>query len=311
MFSVRENCKACVDLLIDHGVDLDLPDPDGVSPLLLAILNANWDIAKQLITAGADVNQWDMFGQAPLFAAAGNRTDPGLTLDGIMNETDGLTIVRLLLEQGANPEMELFYRPARSRGGPLSRGTTPLIQAASNGDVQVMKLLMDFGADANQPQANLETPVSALAGARADQDSLVEGLHLLAQASADLNVMAVPHHLQRARGGTPLHYAVRARNDKVVQALVELGADIDSKDIDGLTALDYAEARGYIGFLSLRQPANTRMAQLLRDLGANEELAVTPFWPNIGPPFFYPGSIFPLDPETEKHALVPGSIDHQ
>lgn len=311
MYSVRENCKICVDLLVKSGVDLDLTDPDGVSPLLLAALNANWDIARRLIEAGADVNQWDMFGQAPLFAAVSGRNNAGLTVDGIMNETDGLAIVKMLLENGAYPEMELFYRPAKTRGGPLSRGTTPLIAAASNGDVEVMQLLLDHGARADKPQANLETPVSVIAGARGNQDALVEGLHLLASGGANMNVMAVPHHLQRARGGTPLHYAVRARNDKVVAALVELGADVNASDFDGLTALDYAEARGYIGFLGQRPAPNKRMAQLLRDLGATEELAVTPFWPNIGPPFFYPGNIFSLDPEVEKHALVPGSVDHQ
>lgn len=311
MYAVRENCKACVELLIQQGVELDLPDPDGVSPLLLAVLNSHWDIADLLIEAGADINQWDMFGQAPLFAAAGNREDAGLTVDGIMNQTDGLTIMRKLLEQGAYPDMELFYRPARARGGPLSRGTTPLIRAADNGDVAAVKLLLEYGAQADKPQADLQTPVSVLASARGNQEELVAGIQLLAEAGADLDVMAVPHHLQRARGGTPLHYAVRARNDKVVAALVNLGADIDGMDIDGLTALDYAESRGYIGFLGLRQPPNTKMAAQLRSLGASEELDTTPYWPNIGPPFFYPGSIFPLDPATEKHALVPGSIDHQ
>lgn len=312
MYAVRENCKACVEVLIDHGVDLDIADPDGVSSLLLAILNANWDIAKMLIDAGADIQQWDMFGQAPLFAAVANRRDSGLTVDGIMNETDGLAIITLLLEKGANPNMQLFYRPAKARGGPLSRGTTPLIVAASGGDVEVMKLLLDFGAEADLPQADLQTPVSALAASRAQggQD-LVEGLKLLVDAGADLNVMAVPHHLQRARGGTPLHYAVRANNSRMVQALVELGADINGKDIDGLTALDYAESRGHITFGQLRQAPNARMAQLLRELGATVELAGTPFWPNVGPPFYYPWHIFPLDPETERHALVPGSIDHQ
>jgi len=317
MYAVRENCKSCVDLLVKNAADLDQTDPDGVSPLLLAVLNSNWDIAKRLIEARANVNQWDIFGQAPLFAAAGRRTESGLTVDGIMNETDGLIVVRMLLEKGAYPNMELFYRPARERGGrqaavaPISRGTTPLIQAASNGDVEVVRLLLEHGAIADKPQANLETPVSAIAGTRGDQDDLVAGLQLLVDAGADLNVLATPHHLQRARGGTPLHYAVRAGNDKVAAALVELGADINAKDFDGLTALDYAEARGYIGFGGPRQRANTEMAQFLRSLGATEELDVMPFWPNIGPPFFYPGSIYPLDAEQERHALIPGSVDHQ
>jgi ankyrin repeat protein len=193
----------------------------------------------------------------------------------------------------------------------LSRGTTPLIRAASNGDLDLVKLLLEYGAEADLPQADLQTPVSALAGARGNQDQLLEALDVLIAAGVDLNVMAVPHHLQRARGGTPLHYAVRARNDKMVQALVEFGTDIDGKDIDGLTALDYAESNGHIGFLSLRQPPNPKIAELLRTLGAKDELGFTPFWPNVGPPFYYPWHIFPLDPAIEVNALVPGSIDHQ
>ncbi|MDT8397331.1 MAG: ankyrin repeat domain-containing protein [Pseudomonadales bacterium] len=311
LYAARENCKACVDVLIAHEVDLDKPDPDGVSPLLLAILNNNWDIAGRLIGAGADVQQWDIFGQAPLFAAVASRDDVGYKVNEPLNETDGMSVVRLLLEQRANPNMQLFFRPARARGGPLSRGTTPLIMAASKGDADVIKLLLQYGAEADLPQADLQTPVSALMMARAPDEQLVEGLKALVAAGADVNVRAVPHHLQRVRGGTPLHYAVRARHDKAIEALVAAGADIDARDVDGLTALDYAMGRGFIGFLGSRQPPNTRLADLLRGLGATEELDVTPFWPNVGPPFYYPWSIFPLDPAAQARALVPGSFDHQ
>src|SRR5262245_45998433 len=58
LYAARENCQACVKVLLDNKADIDLADPDGVSPLLLAIMNSNWDLAKQLMLAGADVNQW-------------------------------------------------------------------------------------------------------------------------------------------------------------------------------------------------------------------------------------------------------------
>lgn len=311
LYAIRENCLSCVEILIENKVDLDLPDPDGTSPLLLAIHNTRWDIAKRLIDAGADVQQWDTFGQAPLLAIASRRDDmraePGLPL----NETNGTQIMQMLLERGANPNMQLFMRPAKQRGGPMSRGTTPLIIAAASGDPEAIRLLLEHGAEVNLPQADLQTAVSAIAGARGNPDRLVEGLKLLVDAGADVNVRSVPHHLQRNRGGTPLIFAARNNNAKMVEALVAAGADIDATDIDGLTALDHAMARHQVPFLQMRQPPNTRMADLLRNLGATKELGVEPFWPNVGPPFYYPWSIFPLDPAAEAAALVPGSFDHQ
>ena len=69
LYAVRENCKACVDVLIKHHANILLPDPDGIAPLTLAMMNGNWDVAGRLILAGADVNQWDIYGQAPLHVA--------------------------------------------------------------------------------------------------------------------------------------------------------------------------------------------------------------------------------------------------
>ncbi|HEY0961022.1 MAG TPA: ankyrin repeat domain-containing protein [Pseudomonadales bacterium] len=311
MYAIRENCLACVQVLIEGGADLNKPDPEGVSPLTLAIINAHWDAAKALIDANADVQQWDNFGQAPLLAAVGRRSDNGLNPNQPPQETDGLAIVRMLLERGANPNMQLFLRPSKSRGGPLSRGTTPLIVAASNGDLEVIELLLQHGAKADLPQADLQTPISALAGARGDPERLTAALDALIAAGADPNVVAVHHHLQRTRGGAPLHYAVRAGNEAMAEALVARGADINIVDKDGLTALDHAMQRNQIPFLAMRRPPNTQLADKLRSLGANKELDTTPFWPNVGPPFYYPWSVFPLDPQDELTALVPGSFDHQ
>ena len=119
LYAARENCIACVDVLLKNKADIDLPDPDGVSPLLLAIMNANWDLAKQLIAAGADVNQWDIYGEAPLLTAVDlrNRIDGGRASIDPTNTTKGLAIVNLLLERGADPNMQLLFKPANVRGG--------------------------------------------------------------------------------------------------------------------------------------------------------------------------------------------------
>ena len=124
LYAARENCAACVDVLLKNKVDIDLPDPDGVSPLLLAIMNANWDLTKQLVLAGADVNQWNIFGEAPLVTAIDlrNRIDGGRASIDAPNTTSGLAIVKLLLERGADPNMQLFFKPANARGDDLYAG---------------------------------------------------------------------------------------------------------------------------------------------------------------------------------------------
>lgn len=128
----------------------------------------------------------------------------------------------------------------------------------------------------------------------------MELIKFLAAEGADVNLMASRHFLQRSRGGSPLHYAVRGGgNRQVIQTLVDLGLDINAKDEDGLTALDYAMGRGYVPFLQMAQPPNKPLADYLRSLGANVELEKTPDWPPQGPPIataVYDSVIWPVDP---------------
>jgi hypothetical protein len=42
LYAARENCMACVDVLLKSKADVNLPDPEDASPLLVAIMNANW-----------------------------------------------------------------------------------------------------------------------------------------------------------------------------------------------------------------------------------------------------------------------------
>ena len=168
LYAARENCPACVEVLLKNRADIDLPDPDGVSPLLVAIMNANWDLAQQLIAAGADVNQWDIYGESPLLTAIDqrNRIDGGHASIDPLNTTTGLAIVKLLLERGANPNMQLFFKPANARGAVSTRGATPLIRAATNGDLEVVKLLLAHGADATLYMADRQTPIHAVLAGR-------------------------------------------------------------------------------------------------------------------------------------------------
>ena len=82
--------------------------------------------------------------------------------------------------------------------------------------------------------------------------------------------------------------------------LVSLGEDVNAKDEDGLTALDYAMGRGYVPFLQSAKPPNKDLADALRKLGyASAELDKTPDWPPQGAPYgtaVYDAVIWPVDP---------------
>ena len=312
LYAARENCIACVDVLLANGADIDLPDPDGVSPLQVGIMNANWDLAKRLIEAGADVDQWDIYGEAPLFTTVGlhTRVDGGRASIDPLNETRGIDILRLLLERGADPNMQLFFRPANVRGSTNTRGSTPLIRAANNGDVDVVKLLLENGADPTIYMADRQTPIHAVLAGRNSERQALELIRILHDAGTDVNVVALVNHREEVRGGTALHYAVRKRYKDVIKLLADYGIDMNAKDQDGLTALDYTQSRGFMAFMALQTPVYEEEAALLHELGANVEMGQNPVWPVLGPPQGVWADIWPLgEPRVYAPIYTHATID--
>jgi ankyrin repeat protein len=53
LYAVREGCTECVTYLIEADADIHADDPEGISPLIMACLNAHWDAARLLVEAGA------------------------------------------------------------------------------------------------------------------------------------------------------------------------------------------------------------------------------------------------------------------
>ena len=102
LYAAREGCTACIGELIRGGADINLPDPSGTTPLVLALMNLRFDAAQTLIDLGADIQAWDFYGQTPLYAAvdmdtvpAGGRPDVAST-----DATTALDIIRVLIARG-------------------------------------------------------------------------------------------------------------------------------------------------------------------------------------------------------------------
>ena len=257
LYAVRENCIACVNALLDAGADINKPDPDNVSPLILSLVNLRYDMAMNLIERGAEINQWDYFGRTPLYAAVDTHLVPGRSNRGdlpAVEKHNAYEVAKLLLEKGANPNLSLkLYPPAREivydRGNDfnvMNTGATPIQHAAYMGDTQMMKLLLEHGADWSQPNAYGVTPMIALTSKSTNENTrssgkteldVMQGLDVLLKAGADLNQKGGRF------GETPLHTSARMNWSVVVSFLVENGADLYAKDDRDLIPLDYATGK--------------------------------------------------------------------
>ena len=148
MYAARGNCGECVEVLLKHKADVNLADPSFVVPLSIAMMNGNWDIAKRLVEAGADVNQWDMNGSSPLHVAIANMNSAGSRnpLDQDKpNKASGRELIKMLLDRGANPNQQLYW--GAGFGASADRGMTPFLAACGTGDIELVKLLLEHGAN--------------------------------------------------------------------------------------------------------------------------------------------------------------------
>jgi ankyrin repeat protein len=259
LFATREGCMDCVKALVEKGAKLDLADPEGVTPLITAVFNTRFDVAKYLIEKGANIDKWDWWGRSPLYLAVDYNTLPhgGRPDQPALDETLPIDVIRLLLDKGANPNLQLkLFPPYRSTGndrgldGMLTVGTTPLLRAAKAQDAPAIKLLLEHGAIIDLPNNQGMTPMVAASGmgsTDADTRGYYGTADVEARAIASLDLILAHGGEINGRAGrfqqTPLDGAAFWGWNKVVQHLLEKGADINETDSRGFTAVDYAMGR--------------------------------------------------------------------
>ena len=259
MFASREGCLDCVTALVEKGASIDRPDPEGVTPLLWAIWNTRFDVAKYLIDHGANVGRFDWWGRTPLYLAVDYVTLPhgGRPDQPSLDRTLPIDIVRLLLEKGADPNPQLkMIAPLRATGNDrgldpmLSPGTTPLIRAAKAMDVESMKALIDHGADitlANSRNMTATLAASGMGSTDADTRGYFTTSDVQERAIAALDLMLRSGGPINGKAGqfaqVPLHGVAFWGWNRVVEYLLQKGADINLADSRGYTAVDYAMGR--------------------------------------------------------------------
>ena len=241
LYESREDGVRVAELLLAHGTEVDTrSNLNHWTPLHVASQHGKIEIVRLLLDRGATVNAEAKHGEKPLHFVLYRKHN---------SQEEGVRIAQLLLERGADVNTR--------RNDHL----TPLHLATEFGNLEIVRLLLDYGAD---PEANAEgsmgeKPLHKVSygkyGSR--EDNGVSVAKLLLEHGADVNT-------RRDDRRTPLHFASLFGNFEIVQLFIDHRAEVDPMDDLGNTPL-HDVSRGKYEF----QEDGVRVAQLLLDHGAD------------------------------------------
>jgi ankyrin repeat protein len=305
LFAVRNAHIDTAVALLKRGANVNDVATDGSSALSIAAVNAYFELASVLLDHGANPNLPDPRG-SPLHTVAWLRkpgadgaAGVGNTPIGTPQQTGGVTAIQLarkLLAHGANPNTRVEWNEPRfgKEGGTARnppnirlgrhllsyRGATPFYVAAKNGDIELMRLLVEFKADPAITSLTGVTPLMVAAGldtwegetpgpfTGVPEAERLEAVKFAVSLGGDVNARAnfgdypmegaveytllyYPHNIDklldlgvgdpRWNGSTPLIGAIMSNQPSIVQYLVDQGADVRTQTTLGWTPLNVAE----------------------------------------------------------------------
>ncbi len=276
LFAVRHNQAETLAALVAGGADVDDTLPSGLSALCLATLNAHYDLGVWLLEQGADPNAddqgWTALHQL-IWARRPNLgyNNPAPIPTGRLSD---LEFVEALVAHGANINALETKEPRGADGSGslvgyrnvLNRvGATPFLLAAKAVDLELMRHLIELGADPLLPNEDGTTPLMVAAGVGiwAVGESPGTNEEALEAVKFMLELGDSPTTVD-ANGDTALHGAVIRGSEPLVRFLLDLGAELEAENEKGWTPLTIAKGVFYSN-TGKRWP---EMERLLIELGA-------------------------------------------
>jgi len=202
--------------------EVNVPDPDGTTPLAWAVQSDNLAITQLLLQSGANSRAANRYGITPLSLACTNNNP---------------AIANVLLNAGADANAV------------TSGGQTVLMIAAKAGNAAIVKDLLEHGAAVNAAdpvygenalmlaaEENHAAAVQVLIAHGATVDARSKALHFPQDSFGLEGVQTtLPHG-----DWTALMYAARQGSLDATRVLLKSGAEINMVDPDGTTALVFA-----------------------------------------------------------------------
>jgi uncharacterized protein len=258
LFAVRQGHMASVQALLEAGADVNqVSVGDHTSPLLMATINGQFDLAMFLLGKGAKATLTSDAGTTPLYATINVQWAPKSLYPQptaqYQQQTGHLALMEALIKAGADVNARLnkhlwFMSYNFDLLGVNTEGATPFWRAAYGLDIPAMKLLLANGAD---PKVATKKPAGRLRG---DDAPPAEG-------AAPKDESGLPPVPVGGPGVYPIHaasgvgygegYAANSHRhapDAWIPAvkflLEEVGANVNERDHNGFTPLHHAAARG-------------------------------------------------------------------
>ncbi len=311
--AVKNGYEEEVKNYLQQGININITNDDGQTPLMIAAKNGKDTIVDILLTAKADVSMYEEFTlQEQQFLQAANKGDAAYIAAHLKNASrdvktaafvlsPSVPVCALLLENGVDinsciyersgPHDEYWWsslgRACRAKNIPkiewlLSKGVnvespsawihefvhvddkfgrrstwkrryflTPLLDASTQGFMDIVMMLIKVGADINRQGSTKDgTPLMC-----AIEHGNMDIVKLLLASGADVNA-------QDNEGRTALMLAANHGQFEVVKNLVAAGADVHARGRSSKTAVDYAEEA------SLNKDVRRNIVEFLREHGA-------------------------------------------
>jgi ankyrin repeat protein len=279
-YAARQGHTELVALLLESGANKELPEANGITPILMALLNNQLAVADLLLEAGAEINVSDFYGRTPLFAAIDFRN---LDLNSSLEDSPSdnnidrkaiLPLIEKLLRHGAivdartkewPPEKKWLYSLNDVSWVDMT-GQTPFIRAAAAGDLEVMQLLLEYHADPLITTYEGTTALMVAAGVNwtvdqtfvQSEEDLLKAVELIFNLGSDINA-------KNSMGVTALHGAANKGANSIIKFLAENGANLNARDNVGRDAIQWAEGVFLAAVGAEQKPTTIKLLRKLHE----------------------------------------------
>ena len=237
-WAVRKGRRGILTTLLDNGVAVDTPHGQGYEALHIAAARGNDDLIPTLLSRSAQVDCKTSRGWTPLFHASWNAhpvmakklLHAGANINA--QTRSGFTALHLAAEKGDLDVVNILIdHGANPKNADASNSV--LGSATMGGNVSIVKRLVDLGVDINTQSTHQYTPILT---ASSKKDLAIVEFLLEHGAKPD-----IPDY----EGLMPLSMACCGGEVDIVKRLVDYGVDVNDTSKNGLTALHLAAGRGH------------------------------------------------------------------